>query len=111
MKITKEQYLLALNVVTEYHEQILNDRFKVSQSERLKTREFIDKHRAEMSNRLYKMLDDAIRFAEKHNEYSRGQEILFVEDITYYNTCRHIVGFGKKSWTELAELFDKYLKN
>ncbi len=107
MGITKEEYLAALEIVNKYHEQILIEHIKAEQISKYKTRDFLNKYGKEMSKNLYNYLYDIVTEAETNDEFNLLKPYLYLENITEIN-CAKLRYFGKKRWTELKTLLDKY---
>lgn len=109
MEITKKEYLAALEIVNKYHEQILIEHIKIEQIPKYKTRDFLNKYGKEMSKNLYNYLYNIVTEAEAetNNEFELFKPYLYVENITEIN-CAKLRYFGKKRWTELKTLLDKY---
>ena len=109
MEITKEEYFVALEIVNKYHEQILIEQIKISQILKPKTRDFLNKHRKEMSKNLYNFLDDILTEAETNDNDKSFESYLYLEYITERN-CKRLRNFGVVKWIELQSLLDEYGK-
>ena len=111
MEITKEEYLVALEIVNKYHEQILKEHIKIEQISKPKTRDFLNKYGKEMSKKLYDFLDFIVTEAETNDNDNvmSYKRYLYLENITEKN-CKGFRYFGKNKWLELEALFNKYGK-
>ena len=101
--IIKEDYLKALEVVEEYHTQILKNSEIVRLEEKPKTRDFLNKYKDQMSVRLHRILDIVVTEAEYGTK--RKFDYLFLENLTKRN-CFQLPDFGKKCWKEFETILN-----
>ena len=110
MEITKEDYLVALEIVNKYHEQILKEHIQIEQISKPKTRDFLNKYGKEMNKKLYDFLDYIVTKAETNDDKNWNyKRYLYLENITEKN-CKAFRYFGKNNWLELEALLNKYGK-
>ena len=98
--ITKEQYLAAIEIITEYHNQV--NQLITESSETIE--DFIKANKDEMSVRLYTALK---RCATLTDYYDNPVPIIYVKDLTERKFLRFLRNAGRKTWNEYQSLINK----
>jgi hypothetical protein len=98
-KITKAEYLKALEIVESYHEQVFHDANLIRQSPIIQTK---------LSELLQKRKDIPTLLRNALSEYLRVFGDLPLEAVSKSNFYK-IRNAGKKSWDKFEELREEYI--
>lgn len=101
----KDKYLKALQIVNDYHNDIIAKSVFIDVENSKKTRDFLNKKGYLMSTGLYNSIDYAVTLAEEETYDPIYSRFKYLSSLNKKN-CLMIHGFGLKKWYELFDILN-----